>query len=92
MGEAVVPEIELLLHDANPDLRIYAVNIIHSMRSPRAPDIALGVIATDPHVNVCAAAVDILAERAHRKGLELIYVEIEWLALTGLYMNPSLSS
>ena len=62
MGEAVVPEIELLLDDENPDLRIYAVNIIHSMRSPRAPDIALGVIATDPHVNVCAAAVDILAE------------------------------
>jgi HEAT repeat protein len=62
MGEAVVPEIERLLDDENPDLRIYAVNIIHSMRSTRAPDIALGVIATDPHVNVCAAAVDILAE------------------------------
>jgi HEAT repeat protein len=62
MGEAVVPEIELLLDDENPDLRIYAVNIIHTMRSQRAPDIALGVIATDPHVNVCAAAVDILAE------------------------------
>jgi HEAT repeat protein len=62
MGEAVVPEIELLLDDENPDLRIYAVNIIHSMCSTRAPDIALGVIATDPHVNVCAAAVDILAE------------------------------
>jgi HEAT repeat protein len=62
MGEAVVPEIERLLDDENPDLRIYAVNIIHSMCSTRAPDIALGVIATDPHVNVCAAAVDILAE------------------------------
>ena len=62
MGEAVVPEIERLLDDENPDLHIYAVNIIHAMRSPRAPDIALGVIATDPHVNVCAAVVDILAE------------------------------
>jgi HEAT repeat protein len=62
MGEAVVPEIELLLDDENADLRIYAVNIIHSMRSSRAPDIAFSVIATDPHVNVCAAAVDVLAE------------------------------
>jgi HEAT repeat protein len=62
MGEEVAPEIERLLDDENPDQRIYAVNIIHSMRSPRAPDIALRVIDTDPHVNVCAAAVDVLAE------------------------------
>ena len=62
MGESIAPEIERLLDDENPDLRIYAVNIIQSLRTPRVPDIALKVIATDPHVNVCAAAVDILAE------------------------------
>ena len=43
-------------------MRIYAVNIPQSLRSPRFPDIALRVAATDRHVNVCAAAVDILAE------------------------------
>ncbi len=62
MGEPIIPEIETLLDDDNPDLRIYAVNILQSMRSPRVPDIALRVIACDPHVNVCAAAVDVLAE------------------------------
>jgi len=62
MGETVAEEIETLLDDENPDLRIYAVNIIQSMRSSRVPDIALRVAATDPHVNVCAAAVDVLAE------------------------------
>jgi HEAT repeat protein len=62
MGEVVASEIESLLDDENPDLRIYAMNIIQSLRSPRVPDIALRVIATDPHVNVCAAAVDVLAE------------------------------
>jgi HEAT repeat protein len=62
MGEIVVSEIETLLDDDNPDMRIYAVNIIQSLRSPRVPDIALRVIASDPHVNVCAAAVDVLAE------------------------------
>jgi len=51
MGEVVVSEIETLLDDENPDLR-----------SQRVPDIALRVIASDPHVNVCAAAVDVLAE------------------------------
>ena len=62
MDDSVAPEIERLLDDDNPDLRIYAVNVLASLRSPRAPDIALRVIATDPHVNVCAAAIDVLAE------------------------------
>jgi HEAT repeat protein len=62
MGDAIVPEIEVLLRDDNPDLRIYAVNMLLSLRSPRVPDLALKVIETDPHVNVCAAAVDVLME------------------------------
>jgi HEAT repeat protein len=62
MGDAIVPEIEKLLRDDNPDLRIYAVNTLLSLRSPRVPDLALKVIETDPHVNVCAAAVDVLME------------------------------
>jgi HEAT repeat protein len=62
MGDAIVPEIETLLRDDNPDFRIYAVNMLLSLRSSRVPDIALEVIETDPHVNVCAAAVDVLME------------------------------
>jgi HEAT repeat protein len=62
MGNAIVPEIELLLQNEDPDLRIYAVNMLLSLRIPRVPDIALKVIETDPHVNVCAAAVDVLME------------------------------
>ncbi|MCW6511553.1 HEAT repeat domain-containing protein [Lichenifustis flavocetrariae] len=62
MGEEVLPEIEAQLENQDSDLRIYAVNMLLSFRSPRVPDIALRVIAQDPHVNVCAAAVDVLAE------------------------------
>lgn len=62
MGDDAVPEIEKLLNDDNSDLRIYAVNTLLSLRSPRVPDIALKVIETDTHVNVCAAAVDVLME------------------------------
>ena len=62
MGDDIVPEIEMLLDDPDSDIRIFAVNIVHSLRSPRAPDIALKVIEADTHVNVCAAAVDVLAE------------------------------
>ena len=70
MGETVAAEIETLLDDENPDLRIYGVYIIQAMRSPRVPDIALRVAATDSHVNVCAAAVDVLAEVGRREMAE----------------------
>jgi hypothetical protein len=62
MGEAIIPQIEGLLDDADSDVRIFAVNILQSLRSPRAPELALKVMARDPHANVCAAAVDVLAE------------------------------
>ncbi|MGD0721455.1 MAG: HEAT repeat domain-containing protein [Roseiarcus sp.] len=62
MGEAITPLIEELLADPDSDVRIFAMNILISLNSPRVPDIALKVIANDPHVNVCAAAVDVLAE------------------------------
>jgi len=62
MGEAIVPYIQVLLSDADSDVRIFAMNIVFSLRSPQVPDIALKVILSDPHVNVCAAAVDVLAE------------------------------
>jgi HEAT repeat protein len=62
MGDVVAPELESLLEDPDSDVRIFAVNVLHSMKSERVPDIALRVASSDPHVNVCAAAVDILAE------------------------------
>jgi HEAT repeat protein len=62
MGDAIAPEIERLFDDDDPDVRLYAVYVIQSMRSERVLEIALRVIANDPHVNVCAAAVDVLAE------------------------------
>jgi len=62
MSEAITPLIEDLLVDPDSDVRIFAVNILQSLKSPTVPDLALKVISTDPHVNVCAAAVDVLAE------------------------------
>jgi HEAT repeat protein len=62
MGDTIIPEIERLLSDPDSDVRIFAVNILQSLRSPRVAELALRVIASDPHINVCAAAIDILAE------------------------------
>jgi len=62
MSDAITPLIEDLLTDPDADVRIFAVNILQSLKSPTVPDLAVKVISTDPHVNVCAAAVDVLAE------------------------------
>ncbi|SEO56596.1 HEAT repeat domain-containing protein [Aquisalimonas asiatica] len=51
-----------LLADSDSDVRIFAVNILESLRHERVPEWLRGVLERDGHVNVCAAAVDVLAE------------------------------
>lgn len=51
-----------LLADASPDVRIFAVNILESLRHPEVEDWLITVIDGDPHLNVCATAVDLLGE------------------------------
>lgn len=62
LGEALLPELQSLLDDADPAVRIAAVNVLQGMRGQRVVDLALAAVKDDLHVNVCAAAVDILAE------------------------------
>ena len=62
MGDATLPEIERRLGDPDVDVRIFCVNILQAIRVSSVPDIALRVAMTDQDVNVCVAAVDILAE------------------------------
>jgi HEAT repeat protein len=64
LGEALVPELRPLLNDGDPAVRIAAINLLQGMRGQAAIDLAVGIVADDPHVNVCAAAVDVLAEAA----------------------------
>ena len=51
-----------LLTDASPDVRIFAVNILESLRHPEVESWLIAVIDNDPHLNVCATAVDLLGE------------------------------
>jgi hypothetical protein len=51
-----------LLADDDSDVRIFAVNILAALRHTNAPAWLAEVVRSDPHVNVCAAAVDGLAE------------------------------
>ncbi len=66
LPEAVAPIMRGLLADADSDLRIFAVNILESLRHPEVQAWLAGVIERDPHVNVCATAVDLLGEVGSR--------------------------
>ncbi len=62
MPDAVAPHFEQLLADEDSDVRIFTVNILAALRHPRASEWLIDVMRSDPHINVCAAAVDGLTE------------------------------
>jgi len=62
LPDEVAPIMGRLLTDADPDVRIFAVNILESLRHELVEEWLREVIEHDPHVNVCATAVDLLGE------------------------------
>lgn len=62
MPDAVQPVLERLLGDPDNDVRIFVANILSGLAHPRAPKLLARLIARDPHVNVCMAALDGLME------------------------------
>jgi HEAT repeat protein len=62
LPDEVAPIMHGLLSDANSDVRIFAVNILESLRHPDVESWLVAVIENDPQLNVCATAVDLLGE------------------------------
>lgn len=62
LPDEVAPVMKGLLADADPDVRIFTVNILESLCHPDVEAWLIDVITTDPHINVCATAVDLLSE------------------------------
>ncbi|KIH77221.1 HEAT repeat-containing protein [Geoalkalibacter ferrihydriticus] len=58
----VAPIMGQLLKDPDPDVRIFAVNVLESLRHEQVEEWLREVIEHDAHVNVCASAVDLLGE------------------------------
>lgn len=67
MPTSVGPVMHKLLHDENPDIRIFAVNILESLKHPDVEAWLIEVITADTHINVCATAVDLLTEVGTQK-------------------------
>ncbi|HEY1159153.1 MAG TPA: HEAT repeat domain-containing protein [Terracidiphilus sp.] len=62
LGSDAAPLLLSLLADPDPDVRIFAVNILDSERHPEVESWLIEVIEQDAHVNVCATAADLLCE------------------------------
>jgi len=61
-----------ILADPDPDLRIFAVNILESRCDPDVERTLIGVVERDTNVNVCATAVDLLCEVGTEAALDPI--------------------
>jgi HEAT repeat protein len=62
LPDEVAPIMRNLLADASPDVRIFAVNVLESLRHPDVESWLIEVIDGDLNLNVCATAVDLLGE------------------------------
>ncbi len=64
--------IESLLNDADSDVRIFTVNILESLRHSNVEKWLISVIEKDPHINVCATALDLLSEVGSEQAIPAI--------------------
>jgi hypothetical protein len=62
MGPAAGAVVYPMLGAADPDQRIFAINVLETLRYPGARDLLLGVLKIDPDVNVGLAAVEGLSQ------------------------------
>jgi HEAT repeat protein len=72
LPDEVAPIMGQLLKDPDPDVRIFAVNVLESLRHEEVEKWLREVIEQDAHVNVCAAAVDLLSEIGTLYSLEAL--------------------
>lgn len=62
MPEEVAPYMKEFLSSVDPDIRIFAINIMESLRHPKVLEWLKEVLENDTNVNVCATALDLITE------------------------------
>jgi HEAT repeat protein len=69
LPQAAAPFMSALLGDDDSDVRILAIEVVRGMPAPEAVRLLCNVLEHEPHPNVCAAAVEVLAEVGTRDAL-----------------------
>jgi HEAT repeat protein len=62
MPEAIMPFMPALLEDSNSDVRLLSTELARKIPEADATRVLCKLLEHEPHPNVCAAAVDVLAE------------------------------
>jgi len=62
MGGAVRPYLPPLLHDADADVRLIACELLRQLPGEQATPLLCAILDTETEPNVCASAVEVLAE------------------------------
>lgn len=62
MPDLVAPCMDRLLLDPDPDVRIFSVNLMGDLRHAQVPHWLQQVLRHESHINVVAAALEVLAE------------------------------
>jgi len=69
LPSAIMPFMPALLADAESDVRILATELARNMEANDATRVLCKLIDSEPHPNVCAAAIDVLAEVGTRDAI-----------------------
>lgn len=72
MPHVMGPHIDRLLHDPDTDVRIFTLNVLNELRHPDVARWVHRVLEQDAHVNVVAAALEVLAESGTPEALPSI--------------------
>ena len=73
LPETVAPFVTALFADGDIDVRILAVELVRGMPAEKATALLCSLLDTEPHPNVVAAAVDVLAELGTREALPALH-------------------
>ncbi|HET9107565.1 MAG TPA: HEAT repeat domain-containing protein [Steroidobacteraceae bacterium] len=73
-SSAVVPRelLRQLLGDPDPDVRILSCELVRRLPSEEACAILCALLAAEPEINVCAAAIEVLAEVGDASALPVL--------------------
>ena len=72
LPDAIEPFIAALLSDPDSDVRILATELVRNMPAANATRLLCSLLASEQHANVCAAAIDVLAEVGTRDAVPVL--------------------
>jgi HEAT repeat protein len=72
LPDAILPFMESLLKDTDSDVRILATELARNMPAADATLILCKLLAHEQHANVCAAAIEVLAEVGTRDAVPVL--------------------